>query len=174
MLSAYEVDRIRQMALRVLYERDITSLLPRGSYLELHAEGTDYLEELSRGLDGLVAARALSAEEATLVMDRELQGERLQLGHVAFPHTITPVAASTFRLLAVMPDAPLVDGDEEIDLIVITLASQRLADKSSMFNYLFSVLHDAQRGRVRLPRSYEETVAFLGRDFAYAGEKSDG
>lgn len=172
-LSAYEVDRIRQMALRVLYERDIASLLPRGSYLELHVEGTDYLKELSRGLDGLVTARALSAEEATLVMDRELQGERLQLGHVAFPHTITPVAASTFRLLAVMPDAPLADGDEEIDLIVITLASQRLADKSSMFNYLFSVLHDAQRGRVRLPRSYEETVAFLGRDFAYAGEKSD-
>ena len=106
-------------------------------------------------------------------MDRECQGDRLQLGHVAFPHTITPVAASTFRLLAIMPDAPLRDGDEQIDLVVVTLASQRLADKSSMFNYLFSVLHDAERAGVRLPHTYEETVAFLGRDFGYAEEKSD-
>lgn len=172
-LSAYEVDRIRQMTLRVLYERDIASLLPRGSYLELHVEGTDYLGELSRGLDGLVAAHALSAEEAALVMERERQGERLQLGRVAFPHTITPVAASTFRLLAIMPNAPLRDGDDEVRLIVITLASQRLVDKSSMFNYLFSVLHDAERGHVRLPHSYDETVAFLGRDFAYAEETDD-
>lgn len=172
-LSAYEVDRIRQMALRVLYERDIASLLPRASYLELHVGAGDYLDELSRALGGLVAAHAISADEAALIMDRERQGDRLQLGHVAFPHTITPVAASTFRLLAIMPDAPLCDGDERIDLVVVTLASQRLADKSSMFNYLFSVLHDAERAHVRLPRTYEETVAFLGRDFGYAEEKSD-
>lgn len=172
-LSAYEVDRIRQMALRVLYERDVASLLPRASYLELHVGAGDYLDELSRALDGLVAAHAISADEAVLIMDREYQGDRLQLGHVAFPHTITPVAASTFRLLAIMPDAPLRDGDERIDLVVVTLASQRLADKSSMFNYLFSVLHDAERARVRLPRTYEETVAFLGRDFGYAEEKND-
>lgn len=38
-LSAAEVDRIRQFALRVLYERDIESLLPKGSYLELHVGG---------------------------------------------------------------------------------------------------------------------------------------
>ena len=172
-LSAYEVDRIRQMALRVLYERDIASLLPRASYLELHVGAGDYLDELSRALGGLVAAHAISADEAALIMDRECQGDRLQLGHVAFPHTITPVAASTFRLLAIMPDAPLRDGDEQIDLVVVTLASQRLADKSSMFNYLFSVLHDAERAGVRLPHTYEETVAFLGRDFGYAEEKSD-
>ena len=38
-LSAAEVDRIRQFALRVLYERDIESLLPKDSYLELHVGG---------------------------------------------------------------------------------------------------------------------------------------
>lgn len=171
-LSASEVDRIRQMALRVLYERDIASLLPETSYVELHVEGNDYLQELSRGIEELERAHALSPEEGALVMDREWQGERLQLGRVAFPHCITPVAASTFRLLAIMPDAPLRDGRDEVDLIVITLASQRLADKSSMFNYLFSVLHDAERAHARLPRTYAETVSFLGRDFGYAkGEK---
>lgn len=170
-LSAYEVDRVRQMALRVLYERDITNLLPRTSYLELDAGGTDYMTEVSRGLDALVGAGALSSEEAALVMERERQGERLRLGKVAFPHTITPVAASTFRLLAIRPSHALVDEGDEVDLIVITLASQRLADKSSMFNYLFSVLHDAERAGVRLPLSYEETAGFLGRDFSYAGRK---
>lgn len=172
-LSAYEVDRIRQMALHVLYERDIPNLLPRNGYLELRVESDDYLKELSRGLDGLIASRALSPDEAALIMDRERQGERLQLGGVAFPHTITPVAASTFRLFSIIPSAPLHDDGEEIGLIVITLASQCLVDKSSMFNYLFSVLHDAERGHVRLPRSYDETVAFLGREFAYAEKDND-
>ncbi len=115
--------------------------------------------------------RAISADETALIIDRERQGDRLQLGQVAFPHTITPVAASTFRLLAIMPDVPLCDGDEQIDLVVVTLASQRLADKSSMFNYLFSVLHDAERAHVRLPRTYEEIVAFLGRDFGYSARR---
>ena len=89
-------------ALRARYRE----LLPRASYLELHVGAGDYLDELSRALGGLVAAHAISADEAALIMDRERQGDRLQLGHVAFPHTITPVAASTFRLLAIMPDAP--------------------------------------------------------------------
>ena len=129
------------------------------------------MTEVSRGLDALVGAGALSSEEAALVMERERQGERLRLGKVAFPHTITPVAASTFRLLAIRPSHALVDEGDEVDLIVITLASQRLADKSSMFNYLFSVLHDAERAGVRLPLSYEETVGFLGRDFSNTGRK---
>ena len=173
-LSAAEVDRIRQFALRVLYERDIESLLPKDSYLELHVGGTDYLSELSCGLKVLEERGALSAEETGLILDRENQGERLQLDGVAFPHSITPVMAATFRLLVIRPDVPLRDGDESIGLIVITLASQRLADKSSMFNYLFSVMHDAERSHARLPRSYEEVVSFLRRDFGYSASEEEG
>ena len=173
-LSAAEVDRIRQFALRVLYERDIESLLPKDSYLELHVGGTDYLSELSCGLKVLEERGALSAEETGLILDRENQGERLQLDGVAFPHSITPVTAATFRLLVIRPDVPLRDGDESIGLIVITLASQRLADKSSMFNYLFSVMHDAERSHARLPRSYEEVVSFRRRDFGYSASEEEG
>ncbi|WP_117204349.1 HTH domain-containing protein [Paratractidigestivibacter faecalis] len=173
-LSAAEVDRIRQLALRVLYECDIENLLPKGSYLELHVGGTDYLSELSCGLKVLEERGALSAEETGLILDRENQGERLQLDGVAFPHSITPVMSATFRLLVIRPDVPLRDGGESIGLIVITLASQRLADKSSMFNYLFSVMHDAERSHARLPRSYGEVVSFLRRDFGYASQAKEG
>lgn len=172
-LTAAEVDRIRQLALRVLYERDIQGFLPEDSYLELHVQSDDYLTELGRALEALQGRGAISSDETALILDRENQGERLQLNGVAFPHSITPVISATFRLLAIRPDAPLRDGSESIGLIVITLASQRLADKSSMFNYLFSVMHDAERSQTRLPRSYEETVSFLRRDFAYA-ERAEG
>lgn len=116
----------------------------------------------------------MSAEETGLILDRENQGERLQLDGVAFPHSITPVMSATFRLLVIRPDVPLRDGGESIGLIVITLASQRLADKSSMFNYLFSVMHDAERSHARLPRSYGEVVSFLRRDFGYASQAKEG
>ena len=52
--------------------------------------------------------------------------------------------------------------DATIGLIIVVLASQSQADKSSIFTYLLSVIEDAAARSEPLPRTYEETLRYLG------------
>ena len=81
---------------------------------------------------------------------------------IAFPHAITPVESDEFRLFVACLDEPVVDMDATIDLIIVVLASQSQADKSSIFTYLLSVIEDAAARSEPLPRTYEETLRYLG------------
>ena len=81
---------------------------------------------------------------------------------IAFPHAITPVESDGFRLFVACLDEPVTDMDATIGLIIVVLASQSQADKSSIFTYLLSVIEDATARSESLPRTYEETLRYLG------------
>ena len=104
----------------------------------------------------------ITVDEADLIRARERAGKRLNLGGIAFPHAITPVESEEFRLAVVCLDEPVADMDDEIGLIVVILASQSQVDKSSIFTYLLSVIEDARARGEALPRTYEDTLRFLG------------
>lgn len=162
-LSSDELRLIRRLALDTLYRKNVARMLERENYLEVDSGEGDYLEVLEGALEELVESRRITADEAALVLEREHAGERLNLGGVALPHAITPVESETFRIFVLRPERAVFDGEERIELIIVVLASQRQADKSSIFSYLFSVIEGAAVRGSGLPRSYEETIDFLGK-----------
>lgn len=165
-LGTSELRRIRRLALGALYCKNLARMFARENYLELHNEGgpTEYLAALEEALRLFVEEGRLSEGEAALVLARERAGERLSMGGIAFPHAITPVVSSTFRVLVVMPARALEDNGESIGLVVIVLASQAQTDKSSIFAYFLSVIESARADGIPLPNDYEGTLCYLGPD----------
>lgn len=113
-------------------------------------------------LGRLVDAHRITSAEADLIRERERAGKRLNVKGIAFPHAITPVESDGFRLFVACLDEPVTDMDATIGLIIVVLASQSQADKSSIFTYLLSVIEDATARSESLPRTYEETLRYLG------------
>lgn len=162
-LSAGELKLIRTMALDILYRKNVARMLGPESYFHLSPEpGQVYLSVLEDVLGRLVDTHRITVDEAELIRARERAGKRLNLGGIAFPHAITPVDSDEFRLAVACLDEPVSDMDDEIGLVVVILASQSQADKSSIFTYLLSVIEDARARGETLPRTYEDTLRFLG------------
>ncbi len=162
-LSAGELKIIRTMALDILYRKNVERMLGEESYFHLSVEpGQVYLSVLEDVLGRLVGEHRITADEADLIRQRERAGKRLNLGGIAFPHAITPVESDEFRLAVACLDEPVTDMDDRIELVIVVLASQSQADKSSIFTYLLSVIEDARARGESLPRTYEDTLRFLG------------
>jgi hypothetical protein len=171
-LDSDELRLIRKLALDRLYRKNVSAMLERDSFinLEVIGDGTCYLDALDRALGVLVESRKITADEASLVRERERAGERLNLGGIAFPHAITPVESATFRLFVIRPDAPVWDEGTQIDLIIVVLASQHQADKSSIFTYFLTAIEGAQASNVPVPTDYEGTLRLFGKDSLPRGE----
>lgn len=162
-LSAGELKLIRTMAIDILYRKNVSRMLGPENYFHLSpGSGQVYLSVLEDVLERLVDTHRITVDEADLIRARERAGKRLNLGGIAFPHAITPVESEEFRLAVVCLDEPVADMDDEIGLIVVILASQSQVDKSSIFTYLLSVIEDARARGEALPRTYEDTLCFLG------------
>ncbi len=162
-LDASELKLIRTMALDILYRKNVARMLDEDGYFHLHNQpGQVYLTVLEDVLDHLVDAHRITSAEADLIRERERAGKRLNVKGIAFPHAITPVESDEFRLFVACLDEPVTDMDATIDLIIVVLASQSQADKSSIFTYLLSVIEDAASRSEPLPRTYEETLRYLG------------
>lgn len=138
-------------------------MLGKESYFHPSVEpGQVYLSVLEDVLGRLVDEHRITADEADLIRQRERAGKRLNLGGIAFPHAITPVESDEFRLAVACLDEPVTDMDDRIELVIVVLASQSQADKSSIFTYLLSVIEDARARGESLPCTYEDTLRFLG------------
>ena len=162
-LGSGELKQIRTMALDMLYRKNVARMLGEDGYFHVHNEpGQAYLTVLEDVLEHLVGAHRITADEAELIRARERAGKRLNLQGIAFPHAITPVASDEFRLFVASLDEPVTDMDDTIELIIVVLASQSQADKSSIFTYLLSVIDDAVARAEPLPATYEETLRYLG------------
>lgn len=162
-LDASELKLIRTMALDILYRKNVARMLDEDGYFHLHNKpGQVYLTVLEDVLGRLVDAHHITSAEADLIRERERAGKRLNVKGIAFPHAITPVESDGFRLFVACLDEPVTDMDATIGLIIVVLASQSQADKSSIFTYLLSVIEDATARSESLPRTYEETLRYLG------------
>lgn len=162
-LDASELKLIRTMALDILYRKNVARMLDEDGYFHLHNKpGRVHLTVLEDVLGRLVDAHRITSAEADLIRERERAGKRLNVKGIAFPHAITPVESDEFRLFVACLDEPVTDMDATIGLIIVVLASQSQADKSSIFTYLLSVIEDAAARSEPLPRTYEETLRYLG------------
>lgn len=162
-LGAPELKLIRTMALDILYRKNFARMLSADNYCHLENEpGQVYLTVLEDVLSLLVDSHRITVAEAELIRARERAGKRLNLGGIAFPHAITPVASDDFRLFVVCLDEPVEDMGDTIELVMVVLASQSQVDKSSIFTYLLSVIEDGRARDEQLPRTYEDTLRFLG------------
>lgn len=162
-LDASELKLIRTMAIDILYRKNVSRMLGEDGYFHLrNAPGQVYLTVLEDVLGHLVETHRITSAEADLIRERERAGKRLNVEGIAFPHAITPVESDEFRMFVACLDEPVTDMDATIDLVIVILASQSQADKSSIFTYLLSVIEDAAARSESLPRTYEETLRYLG------------
>lgn len=163
-LGSEQLRIIRCMALDIRYQKNVTRMLREENYFHLHNKSAEqpYLAVLEDVLDVLVGAHRITSDEAELIRRRERAGKRLNLKGFAFPHTVTPVESNDFRMFVICLDEPVVDMDTKIEIVVVILASQSQADKSSIFPYLLSVIEGAGARGESLPRDYASTVRFLG------------
>ena len=139
-------------------------MLGPGGFVTLEGvrEGMPYLEAFDAVASLLANLRLITSDEASLLRDRERAGERLNTAGVALPHAVTPVKSPTFRLVVVRPSAPVMDGDERIELVLVVLASKGQLDKSSVFPYLVSRIGAARSRGDELPTDLDSAIRFLG------------
>lgn len=152
---------LKRIALYASYRKLITYMLPKENYVTLEVNNEDYEQLLKRSLDYFVKQGRMSAEEASSVIVREQQGERLQFSGVAIPHCVTKAMSSNFRLFAITLDKPIRVNDENIRLILIVFASTHQNDKNTIFSYLYSAFTGSAQFEPGI--SYEELIEMLSQ-----------
>lgn len=163
-LSEGELSTLKELALKVSYRKGMRDLLPEDNFVRLDIETDDYWGTLDCALSELVGRGCMSEHERWLITHREMQGERLEFGGVAFPHSTTITPSDSFRLFAILPRGVVYDGPEAIRLIIMVLASKSQTDKSSIFTYFYSLFGPSSKMGLPIDiDGYDQVIAVLSR-----------